>query len=157
MDNVHIRRWNQRARRHGLAGNLTLTEWEQMLAVFQRQCAYCRKRAVETLDHFVPLAFGGGSTSTNSVPSCLLCNQAKADQHPDQLTMFYPEALAQVRTYLQAEGQRLHERAAERIQRFPYLAHGQQAAFRLKAYCQEQVQTGKDTAAHYALLLLCIL
>lgn len=44
-------------------------------------CHYCDAPAT-TSDHIVPRALGGADAQYNRVPSCLPCNQAKADRMP---------------------------------------------------------------------------
>jgi HNH endonuclease len=38
---------------------------------------------METLDHFIPFAMGGGTTVDNCVPACSYCNYTKNSYDPD--------------------------------------------------------------------------
>ena len=52
---------NRRARKKGVVGTLSVLDWQRTLDHFESCCAYCGGPAF-TIDHFVPLAFGGGTT-----------------------------------------------------------------------------------------------
>lgn len=43
------------------------------------RCHYCVDNRARSWDHIVPRARGGPDTRENLVPSCVSCNQAKAD------------------------------------------------------------------------------
>src|SRR6266700_5958556 len=52
-------------------------EWIASLAYFGGKCAYCRHRPIQVLEHFLPIALGGGTTADNCVPACHRCNIKK--------------------------------------------------------------------------------
>lgn len=62
--------------------SLTLQEWLQTLQDFNYRCAYCQQQPYEVLEHFIPLAAGGGTTASNCVPACRQCNAHKGASHP---------------------------------------------------------------------------
>lgn len=69
----------ERARKAGLVGDLTLSQWEAVLAAYGNVCAYCGVKARLALDHVVPLSKGGGTTMQNVAPACKSCNSKKRD------------------------------------------------------------------------------
>lgn len=53
-------------------------------------CQYCSKKLSAsqiTVDHVLPRAQGGGTSYTNCVVSCQICNNKKADRTPEQASM----------------------------------------------------------------------
>ncbi len=85
-----------------LPSTLTLVEWDETLGYFCNRCAYCGTLDWTTMDHFIPVSAGGGTTRDNCVPACLECNQKKnyLEQDgaaPDALN---PSRIADVRRYL---------------------------------------------------------
>jgi 5-methylcytosine-specific restriction endonuclease McrA len=78
VDKERRRAKNQRtrARRQGCAGNLSSAEWLIRLLEFNFACAYCGE-PMETIDHIVPVANGGGTVFANVLPACAECNQKK--------------------------------------------------------------------------------
>jgi HNH endonuclease len=99
---------NKRSREKGLAGTLTTLDWQRSLEFFNQQCAYCGNAHAWTIDHFQPLVYGGGSTHSNVVPACNLCNNAKASSliHELPSSFISPERLKAIETYLEAIGKR---------------------------------------------------
>jgi 5-methylcytosine-specific restriction endonuclease McrA len=73
---------NHRARRLGLPATLTVMQWRDILVAHNYKCVYCGK-AYEVLDHFVPLARGGGTHEGNVVPSCHNCNAKKGSKRAE--------------------------------------------------------------------------
>ncbi len=71
-----------RARSMGKAATLTLAEWLHAVKDHRGYCAYCRINPYEVLEHFVPLARGGGTTAQNCVPACSSCNTSKGGVDP---------------------------------------------------------------------------
>ncbi|MGW6021523.1 RNA-guided endonuclease IscB [Streptomyces sp. NPDC055099] len=76
-----------------------------LLSAWGRSCAYCGATGVPlNLDHIHPSSRGGSSRTSNLVPACVPCNQAKGNarvavflaHRPERLT----EILAQTRTPL---------------------------------------------------------
>lgn len=90
-----------RALRRGLPATLTTVEWTRTVADFHGRCAYCGNADVSVMEHFVPVARGGGTTAGNCLPSCEPCNTMKGSRHPDALgTMLGAATLAGLRRYL---------------------------------------------------------
>lgn len=69
-----------RTAKFGLTSNLTLEQWLSILDKYGYKCAYCGG-AFETMDHVVPVSFGGGTTASNVVPSCMACNLSIYHRH----------------------------------------------------------------------------
>ena len=147
---------NQRAKSMGVAGTLTTLDWRRTLDAFGWRCAYCGASSALTIDHFVPLAtWGGTTTQSNCVPSCVACNRKKADISPDSgaLSFIAPERLARVRAYLQEVGRWRQEGWRRTWEHVPKLAREQLALEALKRYCQERADVPDDPhATTYALL-----
>lgn len=76
---------NRRARKAGCEATLTTLEWFKTVNDFNGKCAYCLDAPYEVLEHFLPLFWKGGTTSTNCVPCCRCCNGRKTSWHPDLL------------------------------------------------------------------------
>ena len=146
---------NRRARSMGMAGTLTTLDWQRTLKAFRGCCAYCGDLPAVTIDHFIPLAFGGATMQSNCVPSCLSCNRLKADIYPDEHTLpsLSKERLEEVRSYLEEIGRRHQESLNKLWERVPKLAHDQLAAQALKRYCEQRArETDDPCAAPYARL-----
>lgn len=71
-----------RAKQQGTEATLTLAEWLETINAFQGQCAYCQTSPYEVLEHYLPIALGGGTTQENCLPACRSCNARKSDKHP---------------------------------------------------------------------------
>lgn len=98
----YVEAQNIRAAFAGNPSTLTVQEWKQTLTDFNHRCAYCGEPAYG-MDHFVPVALGGGTIATNCVPACRLCNSQKLDVHPYQLRRIsWPARIHRVETYLVA-------------------------------------------------------
>jgi len=58
---------------------------------YNGHCAYCGKK-IEfddmTIDHIIPSSKGGANTLENTIPSCQLCNNQKADKSIEEFRMF---------------------------------------------------------------------
>lgn len=92
----------KRARRLGLSATLTTDEWMGTIKYFRHRCAYCQRNIrFTTLEHFIPLCHGGGTTAHNCVPSCVECNRKKHRYHPDKVKKIPREDLERVRQYLE--------------------------------------------------------
>ena len=50
---------------------------EDILNLFNSECAYCGSKDKLTLDHFIPLTKGGSDVQGNLLPACLSCNCSK--------------------------------------------------------------------------------
>ena len=58
-------------------------EWDNRILEFDNCCAYCSiSSASLTIDHFLPLSFGGSDCLGNLVPACFSCNASKQTQDP---------------------------------------------------------------------------
>jgi len=87
---VRLKRARRFARKRGLIADITARQWNQAILFFDGRCAYCNVELIPTgrencslsLDHFIPLSFGGASTRENLVPCCHTCNAAKLSQLP---------------------------------------------------------------------------
>jgi 5-methylcytosine-specific restriction endonuclease McrA len=74
-----------RARDQSLPATLTLGQWLATVEHFGYRCAYCEVQPFTDLDHFKPLAAGGGTTVGNCVPACARCNNLKRTIDPSEL------------------------------------------------------------------------
>lgn len=77
-----ILRHLREARKRGRPATLTLKQWLTTLQFFEGKCAYCQEQPYEVLEHFTPLAKGGGTTVDNCVPACHSCNKKKYKHDP---------------------------------------------------------------------------
>lgn len=73
----------RRARKALLPDTLTPIQADAMLA--RLPCFYCGANTQLTLDHFVPIAGGGGTTLANSVVACENCNRRKNAKMPTEV------------------------------------------------------------------------
>lgn len=71
-----------RAKKRGLVADLTKQQWDELKIAFWLRCAYCGHRMRLELEHFIPLSKGGGTTVTNMVPACEICNAHKRNYDP---------------------------------------------------------------------------
>jgi len=62
----------------GAAGDFTLTDWLQLVALYERRCAYCGIEAPLQADHRVPFSRGGTHDIETSCPARGPCNRRKA-------------------------------------------------------------------------------
>jgi len=145
---------NKRSRERGLAGTLTALDWQRSLDFFDQRCAYCGSARAWTIDHFQPLASGGGSIHSNAVPSCSSCNAAKASSFIHELPSSFinPERLNTLHTYLEAIGKRNQEQWQRLSEREPTFARMDAAVARLKAYCEERMLESSDESMAYGSL-----
>lgn len=90
-----------------LPATLTLSEWIGTLNRCNWRCFYCQNAPYEALEHFVPIALGGGTTVDNCLPACKSCNSSKGMRHPDDIreSSRSPAAIARARAYLSAQRQ----------------------------------------------------
>lgn len=47
---------------------------------FNGLCAYCDQPST-SIDHFIPISFGGADCLSNLIPACLFCNSSKGNRH----------------------------------------------------------------------------
>ena len=52
---------------------------EDILNLFNGECAYCGSKVNLTLDHFIPINKGGSDVQGNLLPACLSCNSSKCN------------------------------------------------------------------------------
>jgi 5-methylcytosine-specific restriction endonuclease McrA len=81
-----IDRNNQRARRMGCEGVLTIAEWLMLCALYGGRCVACGRSEELEIDHIVPLEQGGANTRDNTQPLCATCNKVKGRQVKDYRT-----------------------------------------------------------------------
>lgn len=90
--NNKVCRNNKRARKLGRNNNLEkiyLINWVYILHIHGYSCAHCHKHGSIvrlTLDHIVPLCFGGKNDGSNLQPLCHECHSAK-DNHISHLNL----------------------------------------------------------------------
>jgi len=111
-----VNRSNHRTRTVGLPATLTHDEWTRTVAAFGGACAYCQSAPAAHLDHFVPVAAGGGTTPGNCLPACGPCNGAKAGRPPEELGAVFDAARVEaLRSYLasRSTGQDTGRRTAD--------------------------------------------
>lgn len=71
---------NLRATGKGLKGCLDVFDYIKICELFNNTCAYCGKKAPNTIDHIVALKHKVfGTEPCNVVPACERCNQKKSD------------------------------------------------------------------------------
>ncbi len=81
---------NRKLRKRGIEGMLTELQWDDILAAWGNQCAYCDVALVEpdgyhphnaTQDHVIPTTHPSCTdTPSNIVPACVMCNSHKSTQ-----------------------------------------------------------------------------
>lgn len=74
---------NHRARVAGLTGQISIEEWEAVLAKYEHRCAVCGVTGKLTMDHIIPLVWGGQHCVENLQPLCKSCNSKKSDTVPE--------------------------------------------------------------------------
>lgn len=69
---------NHRARELQNGGRISTAEWKDLLAKYSNKCLCCGRDDTKlSLDHIVPLVFGGVNTIENAQPLCKSCNSKK--------------------------------------------------------------------------------
>jgi len=92
---IHLRR----ASSVNQPATLTLQQWLDTLDYFNWKCAYCLQ-SYKGIEHYLPIALGGGTTQKNCLPSCSTCNTRKKDKHPDDFKALFPSAnIARIAAY----------------------------------------------------------
>lgn len=61
-------------------GSWTAAEWRERLATYGGVCPCCGSSEDLTIDHIVPIAWGGNNLVTNLQPLCAASNYGKADR-----------------------------------------------------------------------------
>ena len=82
-----LRRQLNNAKRAGCKADLTIEQWTEALEYFNHSCAYCGL-LYQVIEHYIPLERGGGTTVSNCVPACTMCNVSK-DARNRQLIRIY--------------------------------------------------------------------
>ncbi len=64
--------------RRTLKGDLTTSQWLELLDAYERKCAYCfqANRRLQ-MEHIHPVSAGGCTTIVNILPACHTCNHEK--------------------------------------------------------------------------------
>lgn len=72
-----IRSVNNRARRMGVSGVITVQEWLTIFNQAEGKCVNCGSDEYICIDHIIPLSQGGQNTIENIQPLCRVCNISK--------------------------------------------------------------------------------
>lgn len=68
----------RRAKKKNNGGTYSLQEWNDLCAKYGHRCLACGRSDVElTVDHIVPIKFGGSNDISNLQPLCKSCNSKK--------------------------------------------------------------------------------
>lgn len=67
----------RKSRQREVGGSYTAPEWQTKLDEFGHTCPACGSREKLTVDHIIPLTWGGPSYIWNLQPLCLRCNSSK--------------------------------------------------------------------------------
>lgn len=64
-------------------GILTAATYRKIIQSSDGKCFYCKNESANlTIDHFVPVSFGGTNSEENLVAACKSCNSSKGDRIP---------------------------------------------------------------------------
>lgn len=80
--------YNRKRHIEGSIDTLSYEDWQESLANFNNECAYCGRRDRIQRDHVVPLSKNGHNNKQNIIPACIHCNSSKNDS---PLEEWYPE------------------------------------------------------------------
>lgn len=61
------------------AGGATPQDWQDCLAYFNEQCAYCGSTENLTVEHIVPISLFGANKRYSIIPACNHCKASKSD------------------------------------------------------------------------------
>ena len=75
-----VTKQNQRARRLGVQGQLTISGWQAILKAHDGACVECCSTKDIVIDHIVPLSRGGSNTLDNVQPLCRSCNSRNGNR-----------------------------------------------------------------------------
>lgn len=78
----------RRCLEHNWGGDLTSSDWLQVLNAHGGKCAYCGSTDRIELEHMTPLSRGGQHTKSNIVPACFSCNRSKGAMTADEFREF---------------------------------------------------------------------
>lgn len=73
----------RRAKLREVEGDITAEEWRTIVEIWGPNCLCCGEIKPLTLDHIVPISFGGPHTVDNVQPLCLSCNSSKGTKTID--------------------------------------------------------------------------
>lgn len=73
---------NYKHRRKTAKGDLTDAQWQEVLDFYGRKCLLCGSKN-PTIDHVLPLLYGGDNTQQNVQPLCCECNSVKGNDCTD--------------------------------------------------------------------------
>lgn len=80
-----IRSHNRRAPPHSPNDAITIEVWAQLLHSYNYKCAYCESDFTmenkPTLEHIIPVKYGGETSILNCIPSCERCNNSKSSSN----------------------------------------------------------------------------
>jgi hypothetical protein len=110
---------NKRAQAVGLTADLSYQQWIDALdffvmtetprGSFEWACAYCACTARDLgIEHAIPLSLGGGTTVTNCLPACFVCNVMKQALTTEEFLGFLEEVYQSP----------IAERSSQRIKRY---------------------------------------
>ncbi|MBZ0284458.1 MAG: HNH endonuclease [Anaerolineae bacterium] len=81
QETLRVKAARRLARKRGLPATATYRDWKAAIKYFKGCCAVCQQPLnPPTLDHWIPMAQGGGTTPDNILPLCLDCNNHKHEQ-----------------------------------------------------------------------------
>ncbi len=83
-EKLRVKHQRRRCRERGAPGDFTEAEWLDLVAKHDYRCAYCGIAARLTVDHRVPLFWGGSNYIQNILPACIRCNKRKAYRTEDE-------------------------------------------------------------------------
>lgn len=72
IEKSQLRQSNARA-----VGAITVEEWHDACKAFDFECAYCGSADKLSMEHVVPIKYGGSSAACNIIPCCQHCNSSK--------------------------------------------------------------------------------
>ena len=95
--NINHHQSRRRAFMRSTVCTLTRIEWDEIVEIYKRCCAYCKKPLELgggdlTLDHVIPIVKGGEHSKRNVVPACRSCNSRKSSR---DLVVFLDELAAE--------------------------------------------------------------
>lgn len=77
-ENMKIIRKRAKAKRKGVEGSYTLSQWELLLKQYGFTCPCCKVVGIELhADHIIPIVKGGSNYIENIQPLCKVCNSRK--------------------------------------------------------------------------------
>lgn len=111
-DRAASRRWQQthpdaynaikhrrKTRKLNAEGSYTAQEWQQLKQQYGNHCLCCHKHEPNitlTVDHVIPLDWGGSNDISNIQPLCFSCNASKSNRHAtDYRLRWVPVGMAQ--------------------------------------------------------------